>query len=119
MAFKICASMALKDASKKGRVILLEPIMKVEVTTPDAHMGDVIGDISSRRGRVAELESKSNLTRILAHVPLSQLFGYVTALRSLTRGRASSTAEPAHFEPVPESIGAEILKKNEKKASAA
>jgi elongation factor G len=117
MAFKICASMALKDAGKKGRMILLEPIMKMEVNTPDDHMGDVIGDISSRRGKVIEVETKKNNTRILTHVPLAQLFGYVTALRSLTKGRASSVAEPSHFEQVPSNIQTEIItKRNTKKA---
>ncbi len=117
MAFKICASMALKDAGKKGRMILLEPIMKMEVNTPDDHMGDVIGDISSRRGKIIEVETKKANTRILAHVPLAQLFGYVTALRSLTKGRASSVAEPSHFEQVPSNIQTEIItKRNTKKA---
>ena len=117
MAFKICASMAIKDAGKKGKMILLEPIMKMEVNTPDDHMGDVIGDISSRRGKVLEVETKKNNTRILAHTPLSQLFGYVTALRSLTKGRANSVAEPSHFEQVPSTIQTEIItKRTTKKA---
>jgi len=116
MSFKICASMALKEAGRKARMILLEPVMKLEVTTPDAHLGDVIGDITSRRGRVAEIESKSLATRILGHAPLAELFGYATALRSLTKGRAIFTAEPSHFEAVPESVQAEILKKTQKNA---
>ncbi len=117
MAFKICASMALKEAGRKGGMVLLEPIMKLEATTPEDHMGDVIGDLSSRRGKVLELDTKAHDTRILAHVPLAQLFGYATALRSLTRGRATFTAEPAHFEAVPASFQQEILKqKSNKKA---
>ena len=117
MAFKICASMALKDAGKKAGLQLLEPIMKLEATTPDDHMGDVIGDISSRRGKVVEVETKQNTTRVLAHVPLAELFGYATALRSLTKGRASFVAEPSHFDPVPGNVQEEVVKKKlEKKA---
>jgi elongation factor G len=116
MAFKICASMAIKEAGRRGRMILLEPVMKLEVTTPEEHMGDVIGDISSRRGKVLEIETRIEATRVLAHVPLADIFGYATALRSLTRGRAVFTAEPAHFERVPENQQVEILKKRSKKA---
>jgi len=116
MAFKTCASMAIKEAGRKAKMILLEPMMKLEATTPDAHLGDVIGDITSRRGRIAEIESKANATRILGQVPLSELFGYATALRSLTKGRAIFTAEPSHFEAVPEHIQTEILRKKQKNA---
>ncbi|MFA4945002.1 MAG: elongation factor G [Lentisphaeria bacterium] len=115
MAFKICASMAIKDAGRKAGMNLLEPIMKLEANTPDDHMGDVIGDISSRRGKVVEVETKQNSTRVLAHVPLAELFGYATALRSLTRGRASFVAEPSHFEPVPNLVKEEVVKKKAKK----
>jgi elongation factor G len=116
MAFKICASMALKEAGRRGRMVFLEPIMALEVNTPDEHMGDVIGDLSSRRGRIVELENRPQGARILGHVPLAELFGYATGLRSLTRGRADFVMEPAHFERVPESVQQELVKKKSRKA---
>ncbi|MHB9137931.1 MAG: elongation factor G [Victivallaceae bacterium] len=114
MAFKIAGSMAFKDAAKKGGLCLLEPIMKVEVTTPDENMGDIIGDITSRRGSIAEVDSDSQnkYTRVAAQVPLSELFGYATAIRSLSKGRASYSMEPSHFERVPKSIEETIMEKN-------
>jgi elongation factor G len=114
MAFKIAGSMALKDAAKKAGVTLLEPVMKVEVTTPDENMGDIIGDITSRRGSIVEVNSDSNagFTRILTHAPLSELFGYATAIRSLSKGRASYSMEPSHFDKVPKSIEDKIMEKN-------
>ena len=111
VAFKIAASMALKEAAGKAVPRLLEPIMNVEVTTPPEYMGDVIGDLASRRGRVTEVDTENENTRIIAHVALAELFGYASALRSLTRGRASFVAEPSHFEIVPETIQTEILEK--------
>ena len=113
MAFKVAGSMALKEAAKKAGVSLLEPIMKVEITTPDENMGDVIGDITSRRGTIAELDSSSlsNFTKINANIPLAELFGYATALRSLTRGRASYSLEPSHFERVPKQIQDKVTEK--------
>lgn len=114
MAFKIAGSMAFKDAAKKAGLFLLEPIMKVEVTTPDENMGDIIGDITSRRGSIAEVDSDSQnkFTRVAAQVPLSELFGYATAIRSLSKGRASYSMEPSHFEKVPKSIEETIMEKN-------
>jgi elongation factor G len=114
MAFKIAGSMAFKDAAKKAGLFLLEPIMKVEVTTPDENMGDIIGDITSRRGSIAEVDSDSQnkYTRVAAQVPLSELFGYATAIRSLSKGRASYSMEPSHFEKVPKSIEEKIMEKN-------
>ena len=114
MAFKIAGSMAFKDAAKKAGLFLLEPIMKVEVTTPDENMGDIIGDITSRRGSIAEVDSDSQnkFTRVAAQVPLSELFGYATAIRSLSKGRASYSMEPSHFEKVPKSIEEKIMEKN-------
>jgi elongation factor G len=85
--------------------------MKVEITTPDENMGDVIGDTSSRRGQIIELETKGTTTTILAHTPLSELFGYATALRSLSRGRASYSMEPSHFERVPSEVQKQIVEK--------
>jgi elongation factor G len=111
LAFKIAASMAFKDAARKAGMTLLEPIMKVEITTPDENMGDVIGDTSSRRGQIIELETKGTTTTILAHTPLSELFGYATALRSLSRGRASYSMEPSHFERVPSEVQKQIVEK--------
>ncbi|OGV72260.1 MAG: translation elongation factor G [Lentisphaerae bacterium RIFOXYB12_FULL_65_16] len=109
LAFKIAASMALKEAARKGKPILLEPIMATEVTTPEEYLGDVIGDLSSRRGHMTEVEARAQSVRVVARVPLMTLFGYATALRSLTKGRAEFVAEPSHFERVPESIQKEIL----------
>lgn len=114
MAFKIAASMGLKDAARKAGVMILEPIMNVEVIVPEEYMGDIIGDISSRRGAVAELDAKPDGTRIVAQIPLSELFGYSTAIRSLSRGRASYSMEPSHFEKVPAFIQQQILEKEKK-----
>jgi elongation factor G len=111
LAFKLAASMGLKDAVRKAGPILLEPVMNLEVNAPEEHLGDVIGDLSSRRGRVVEVEAQARLTRVRAHVPLSELFGYATALRSLTRGRADFVAEPSHFERLPESMQNAIVEK--------
>jgi elongation factor G len=111
LAFRIAASMALKQAAAKAGLVLLEPVMRVEVDTPEAHMGDVIGDLSSRRGKITEVDSRGGGTRLVAHVPLAELFGYATALRSLSRGRAAFSAEPTSFERVPESLQEEIRAK--------
>ncbi|MBN2450197.1 MAG: elongation factor G [Lentisphaeria bacterium] len=102
LAFRTAAALALRDAVRKGGVTVLEPILAVEVTSPREHMGEVIGDLSSRRGRITEVDTAAmGAARINAHVPLAELFGYATALRSLTRGRADVVAEPSHYEPVP------------------
>ena len=114
MAFKIAASMGLKDACKKAGMVLLEPIMKVEITTPDENTGDIIGDVTSRRGTISEMSTEEGTTIISANVPLSELFGYATAIRSLTKGRASYSMEPSHFEPVPKTIQEKIVEKNSK-----
>ena len=111
MAFKICGSMALKDAARKGKPVLLEPIMKVEVSTPDQFMGDVIGDINRRRGKIMNQTTQKAYVIIDAEVPLSEMFGYSTQLRSLSSGRATYVMEPSHFEKVPSKIQDEILKK--------
>ena len=112
MAFKIAGSMAFKDAAKKAGIELLEPIMKVELTTPDENMGDLIGDLTSRRGAIAEINAGSNgFTRVNANVPLAEMFGYATAIRSLSRGRASYSMEPAHFEKVPKQVQDKIVEK--------
>jgi elongation factor G len=111
MAFKICGSMALKEAARKCKPVLLEPIMKVVVTTPEQFMGDVIGDINRRRGKINGQMSQKGSVEVLADVPLSEMFGYSTQLRSITSGRATYTMEPSHFERVPTKLQDEICKK--------
>jgi elongation factor G len=111
MAFKICGSMAIKDAARKGKPVLLEPIMKVVITTPDQFMGDVIGDVNRRRGKIISQTTQKATVIVEAEVPLSEMFGYSTQLRSLSSGRATYTMEPSHFEKVPTKLQEEILKK--------
>ena len=116
MAFKIAASMAFKDACGKAGLQILEPIMKVEITTPDENMGDIIGDITSRRGSIVQVEGDASqqFTRVLSHAPLAELFGYSTSIRSLSRGRASYTMEPSHFDNVPKMIQDKIVEKSKR-----
>jgi elongation factor G len=109
LAFKIAASMAFQEAAKKARPVLLEPIMKLEVIVPSDFFGDVIGDLSSRRGRIEETKDRINLKVIDAKVPLSEMFGYATTLRSLTEGRGTFTMEFSHYEEVPQQISQEII----------
>lgn len=111
MAFKICGSMAIKEAAKKCKPIILEPIMKVTVTTPEASMGDVIGDLNRRRGKIVGQENTKGAVIIHAEVPLSEMFGYSTQLRSLSSGRATYVMEPSHFERIPQKLQEEIVKK--------
>ena len=112
MAYKIAASMALKEAKNKCKPILLEPIMKVQVIVPDEYLGNVMGDITARRGRPMGQESRGNAIAINALVPLSEMFGYATSLRSNTQGRGNFTMEFDHYEEVPKNIAEEIIKKN-------
>ncbi len=112
MAFKIAASMALKEAKNKCKPILLEPIMKVQVIVPDEYLGNVMGDITSRRGRPLGQESRGNALAIDAMVPLSEMFGYATSLRSNSQGRGQFTMVFDHYEEVPKNIAEEIIKKN-------
>ena len=109
MAFKIAGSMAFKDAMKKADPVLTEPIMKVVVVTPDDYMGDVIGDISSRRGSIQSMEPVAGAQQITAFVPLAEMFGYATELRSRTQGRGQYSMEPSHFAEVPKSIQEKII----------
>jgi elongation factor G len=109
MAFKIAGSMAFKEASRKGDPALLEPIMSVEVVTPEEFAGDVMGNLSGRRGRIEKLEPRGNAQVIRANVPLAEMFGYTTDLRSMTQGRATSTMHFGHYAEVPESIAKEIV----------
>ena len=110
-SFKICGSMVAKAAAKKASPIILEPIMKVVVTSPEASLGDVMGDINRRRGKILNQNNVRNIVVLECEVPLSELFGYSTQLRSLSSGRASYTMEPSHFEKVPQKIQEEIIKK--------
>ncbi|HOJ94972.1 MAG TPA: elongation factor G, partial [Fervidobacterium nodosum] len=110
MAFKIAASMAFKEAMEKGSPVLLEPIMKVEVTTPEDYMGNIIADLNSRRAHIDALENRGHLRVVRALVPLSEMFGYATTLRSLSQGRANYTMVLSHYEKVPEKVAEKILK---------
>jgi elongation factor G len=108
-AFKMAAIFAMKDAFKKAKCQLLEPIMGVECTTPDEYQGDIMGDLSRRRGRINSMESRQNASIVNAEVPLSEMFGYSTAIRTLSSGRASYSMQPSHFEPVPNNIVEQIV----------
>lgn len=112
MAFKVAASLALKEAAKKCNPVILEPIMKVEVVMPEEYLGDIMGDITSRRGRVEGMEARGNAQVVSASVPLSEMFGYATSLRSTTQGRGTYSMVFDHYEEVPKSISEEIIKKN-------
>ena len=115
MAFKIAGSMAFKDAAKKANPIILEPMMKVTVIVPEEYMGDVIGDLNSRRGLIRGMEDRAGAKQINARVPLSEMFGYVNDLRSKTQGRGQYTMEPDGYEPVPKSISESIISERAKK----
>ncbi len=112
MAFKIAGSMAFKDGAKKANPVILEPIMKVEITVPEEYMGDVIGDMNSRRGKMEGMEAKQGTQIIRGFIPLSEMFGYATALRSKTQGRGTYSMEPSHYEEVPKSILDQIKKED-------
>ncbi|MBX7218146.1 MAG: elongation factor G [Candidatus Kapabacteria bacterium] len=119
MAFKIAASMAFKEACRKAKPVLLEPIMAVEVVTPEEYMGDVMGDLSSRRGRIEGMTQRHDAQVIRAMVPLAEMFGYVTTLRSITQGRAIPSMTFDHYEPAPKSVQEEVVEKSGKAAIAA
>ena len=114
MAFKIAASMAFKEGCKKGDPVILEPIMKVVVNVPEEYMGDVMGDLNSRRGQIQGMEARTGAQEITANVPLSEMFGYATELRSRTQGRGQYSMEPSHFEELPKSIAEKIIKERAK-----
>jgi elongation factor G len=109
MAFKVAGSMAFKNAMQKAQPKLLEPVMAVEVVTPEVYLGDIMGDLSSRRGRVEGLEPRGNAQAIRARVPLATMFGYATDMRSMTQGRATYTMQFDRYEEVPQSIAGEII----------
>ena len=115
MAFKIAASMAFKEGCKQAKSVLLEPIMKVEITVPEEYMGDVIGDVNSRRGRMEGMEANDGMQEIKAFIPLSEMFGYATDLRSKTQGRGTYSMEPSHYEEVPKSVLEAIVASRAKK----
>ena len=109
MAFKIAGSMAVKKAARRASPVLLEPVMAVEVVTPEDYMGDVIGDLSSRRGKVEGMEQRGTSHVVRAQVPLADMFGYATDLRSRTQGRATYTMQFDAYHEVPDSIAKEIV----------
>lgn len=119
MAFKIAGSLALQEGVRKADPVILEPIMKVEVTTPEDFMGDVVGDISSKRGRIEQMEDNQGAKIISAFVPLSQMFGYSTTLRSMTQGRANYSMEFDHYAEIPRSVAEDLISKSGKSVAAA
>jgi elongation factor G len=118
MSFELCAKSGFREAAKKAKPVLLEPIMRVEVVTPDQYMGDVTGDLNRRRGMLEGMDSRAGAQVIKAKVPLSEMFGYVTQLRSLSSGRASSTMEFSHYAPAPTGIAEEVIAKVKGKVNA-
>ncbi|MBI1872053.1 elongation factor G, partial [Candidatus Collierbacteria bacterium] len=113
MAFKIAGSMAVQDAVRAAKPVILEPIMKVEVTTPEEYLGDIIGDISSRRAQIQGTIQRGNARVVIAATPLSEMGSYATVIRSLTAGRASYYMEPSHYEILPDNLAAKLLKVNQ------
>ena len=113
-AFKVAGSMAIKEALRRSNPVLLEPVMSVEVVTPEQYMGDVMGNLSSRRGKIEGMEDRKNAKVINARVPLGEMFGYATDLRSATQGRATYTMQFSAYEPVPKNIADEVSSKNAK-----
>jgi elongation factor G len=117
-AFMIAASMGLKAAAAKAGAQLKEPIMKLEITTPEEYMGDVMGDLSSRRGRVVSMESRPGVQVIDATTPLAAMFGYAGDLRSATQGRATFSMEFSHYDPVPASMATEVIERSREEREA-
>ena len=112
MAFKVAASMAFKDGCKKAKPVLLEPIMKVEIVTPEEYMGDIMGDFSSRRGRIEGMDPRNGIQTIRGYVPLGEMFGYATTLRSMSQGRATYTMHFSHYDEVPKNLAETIMEKS-------
>ena len=108
-AFKIAGSMAFQAAARKADPVLLEPIMSVEVSMPEDYLGDISGDLSSRRAKIGEMGERGILKTISAKVPLAEMFGYTTELRSMTQGRGTATMEFSHYEEVPQSVSKQII----------
>ncbi len=109
IAFKVAGSLALQEAAKRAKPVLLEPVFAVEVVTPEEYMGDVIGDLNRRRGRVEGMEPRGNAQAVKAHVPLSEMFGYATDVRSMTQGRATYTMQFDRYEEVPTNIAEKVV----------
>jgi len=118
LSFEICAKTAYREALPKAKPVLLEPIMKVEVLTPEQNMGDVVGDLNKRRGQIEGMDSRAGIQVVKAKVPLSEMFGYVTQLRTITSGRASSTMEFSHYAEAPKSTSEEVIAKANGKKTA-
>jgi elongation factor G len=116
LSFELCAKLAFRTAARLCKPVLLEPVMKVEVITPEENSGDVIGDLNRRRGMIEGMEAKVNAQVVRAKVPLSEMFGYVTQLRTITSGRATSVMEFFAFHPAPENVAAAVIAKNAGKA---
>jgi elongation factor G len=116
LSFEICARSAFREALPKAKPVLLEPIMKVEVLTPEDYMGDIIGDLNKRRGQLEGMDSRAGSQVIRAKVPLSEMFGYVTTLRTISSGRATSTMEPSHYAEAPRQVADEVIAKSKGKA---
>ena len=113
-AFKMCAILCFKDACREAGTVLLEPIMKVEVVTPEEYMGNVVCDINAKRGQVENMEDRTNVKVINAKVPLSEMFGYATQLRSMSQGRANYTMEFLHYSEVPKNVAEAVVEKKSK-----
>jgi elongation factor G len=111
LSFEICAKVAFRESAPKARPVLMEPIMKVEVVTPDLYMGDVMGDLNKRRGQLEGIDTRAGAQVIRAKVPLSEMFGYVTSLRTITSGRASSSMEFSHYSEVSKNLAEEVIAK--------
>jgi len=109
IAFKMAAIMAFREAVRKAGAVLLEPIMKVEVTTPEEYMGNVVGDLNSRRGQIEKMEDRANIKVIGAKVPLAEMFGYATTLRSVSQGRANYSMEFLHYNEVPRNVAEKVI----------
>jgi len=117
LSFKVAGSMAFKEAARKAKPILLEPLMSVEIITPEEYLGDVMGDVNSRRGRIEGFTARRDAQVIKAMVPLSEMFGYATVLRSMTQGRAIYSMQFSHYSEVPKAIVEQIAEKSNKKRS--
>jgi elongation factor G len=118
LSFEICAKSAFRTAVPKCKPVLLEPIMKIEVITPEENMGDIVGDLNRRRGTIQGMEDRAGAKAIKGTVPLSEMFGYVTSLRTMSSGRASSTMEFSHYDPAPNNVTEAVLAKVRGKVSA-
>jgi elongation factor G len=111
LSFELAAKLGYKEAAKAAGAVIMEPIMKLEVVTPEENMGDIVGDLNRRRGQVNSMDDRAGAKVVKANVPLSEMFGYVTTLRTLSSGRATSTMEFSHYEVTPTNIAEEVIKK--------